>query len=310
VVLVARGGKPFFHRAYGMADRDKSLRNRTTTRFDIGSITKLITKTAVGQLLRGGKLRLDDTVAKLLPDYPHLEIAGPITIQQLLDHRSGLGDIFNDRWDDAPKDELIRPGDFFSLFADLPLQFEPGTSRAYSNAGYIMLGAIVEAAVGKPYAEYVEQKIFRPSGMVRSGFPVRDGSVSDLAIGYTREGAEGEGGEPRPNLGMLPLQGCPAGSSSHAAEDLLKLDRALRDGSLLGPWTDWVFTGVAPADGATKKRDAGSPAGHGIGVAGGGPGVNAGLESNGETTVVVLANQDPPVAMELASQISRALSKP
>jgi len=301
VVLVGRAGKPIFHRAYGMANREAGRANATDTRFDVGSITKLMTKVAVGQLAEAGKLSLDATLAEVLPDYPNQEIARRITIGQLLGHRSGLGDIFNDRWDSYPKDKLTSPSDFFPLFVDLPLQFEPGERQSYSNAGYIVLGAVVEAVSGEPYVKYLDKHVFRPAGMSRSGFPVRDGTSADLAVGYTREGASDD--SLRPNLGMLPIRGCPAGSSSHTAEDLWKLDRALRADKLLGPqWTDWVYGGTTPS-GKAVARD--RPASHAMGVAGGGPGVNAVLESDPELTVIVLSNLDPPAAQRLGGQLQR-----
>ena len=304
VVFVGRAGKPIFHRAYGMANRESGRANATNTRFDVGSITKLLTKIAVAQLAEAGKLSLDDTLADVLPSYPNQEIARRITLRQLLKHRSGLGDIFNDRWDDYPKDKLVSPSDFFPLFSDLPLNFEPDQSQSYSNAGYIVLGAVVEAVSGKPYAEYLDTHVFRPAGMRRSGFPVRDGTSADLAVGYTREGAADDG--LHPNLGMLPIRGCPAGSSSHTAEDLWKFDLALRGDKLLGPgWTDWVFTGKQPS-GKTESRD--NPPSFAMGVAGGGPGVNAVLESDPELTVIVLSNLDPPTASRLGRQLKRAFA--
>ena len=103
----------------------------------------------------------------------------------------------------------------------------------------------------------------------------------------------------RSNLGMLPIRGCPAGSSSHAAQDLLELDRALRAGKLLDEeWTAWVF-------GAGDGDDSGSAV---IGIAGGGPGVSAGWESNGEVAAIVLANLDPPSGEALAFDLYRGLT--
>jgi CubicO group peptidase (beta-lactamase class C family) len=301
VVLMARDGKTFFNRAYGQADRERGLANEPDTRFDIGSITKMMTKVAVAQLAQAGQLALDDTVHEHLPDYPDREIATKITIRQLLDHSSGLGDIFNERWDDADKSRLETPQSFFPLFSGEPLQFEPGASRSYSNAGYIVLGAIVEAASGEAYADYLDEHLFRPAGMSRSGFPLRDGTAPDLAIGYTRQGEDGTDGE-RPNLGLLPIRGCPAGSSSHTAADLLRFDQALRSGRLLDArWTAWVYSDQLPEAGSDGPRD------WGIAVAGGGPGVSAVLETDGTATAIVLANQDPPVATDLGRELFQAL---
>ncbi|MFQ5525350.1 MAG: serine hydrolase [Thermoanaerobaculia bacterium] len=302
VVLLARDGEPVFHRAYGKAEREAGRAVTTATAFDVGSITKMITKVAIAQLAQAGKLGLSDAVSEHLPDYPNSEVAKMITIQQLVDHSSGLGDIFNQRWVEADKSKFVQPDDFFSLFADEPLQFTPGEKRSYSNAGYITLGAVVSAASGRPYFDYVEERIFRPAGMSDSGFPVKDGSDVSLAIGYTRGGPTGghadATGPLESNLGMLPIRGCPAGSSTHTASDLLKLDSALRAGKLADPeWTAWVF-------GSVSVRETSD---YGIGVAGGGPGVSAGWEGNGGATAIVLANLDPPAGSGLVLELFRAI---
>ncbi len=303
VVLLARGGEPVFHRAYGVADRSSGRPMEITTQLDVGSITKLLTKIAVGQLVQAGKLGLDDELGRHLPSYPNPEVARRVTLRQLVEHSSGMGDIFGPRWAAADKSRFVEPADFFPLFADQPLAFEPGAGRAYSNAGYITLGAVVAAVSGRSYFDYVEERIFRPAGMTRSGFAVRDGSNPALAIGYTRGGPEGPaaGGELQANLGLLPIRGCPAGSSSHAAADLLALDRALRGGRLLdAERTAWVL-GVAAGEDPARAL---------VGIAGGGPGVSAGWESNGEVTAIVLANLDPPAGEGLAMELYRALSGP
>ena len=303
VVLLASRGEPLFHRGYGLAERQSGRAVDTNTRFDIGSITKLLTRIAIGQLAEAGKLGLGDTIADHLPRYPDAEIAAKVTVQHLLDHSSGLGDIFNRRWQEADRTKIVEPEEFFPLFAGEPLRFEPGEGRSYSNAGFVVLGAIVAAVSGKRYFEYVEESIFAPAGMTASGFPVRDGSDPTIAVGYTRGGPTGgqvgAGGPLEPNLGMLPVRGCPAGSSTHTAEDLLRLDRALRAGQLLDEeWTAWVF-------GAEPGRGGG---GWEIGVAGGGPGVSAGWESSGAATAIVLANLDPPAGEGLARELFRVLA--
>jgi CubicO group peptidase (beta-lactamase class C family) len=297
VVLLARNGEPFFYRAYGDSNRERGLANTVDTRFDIGSITKLLTRVAVAQLAQASTLDLEATVQSVLPDYPNPAVGSRITIQQLLDHSSGLGDIFNERWEEGDRSTMLAPRDFFPLFVDLPLQFEPGTSSSYSNAGFVVLGAIVEKVSGEPYVDYLARHVFAPAGMKDSGFPVRDGSDPGLAIGYTREG----GGELRPNLGMLPLRGCPAGSSSHTAADLMRLDRALRGGRLLDArWTAWVYTGALGDSPGSAWQ---------IAILGGAAGVSAALDAGPALTIVVLANLDPPTAAQTAQEVSRALAR-
>ena len=221
-VLISRGGDIAFEGQYGMANRENGIPVTAKTRFDIGSITKNFTKVAIGQLARDGKLSFDDRLIEHVPDYPNREIARKITIGQLLTHSSGMGDMFNERFEKTPKDTLLTPKDFFPIFAEQPLEFEPGTGRQYSNAGYIVLGAVVEGASGMTYTDYLQKEIFKPAHMKASGFPKRDGSHPELAIGYTNRGsANGQQGR---NIGMLPIRGCPAGSSSHTAADLLRFD--------------------------------------------------------------------------------------
>ncbi|MCZ6696712.1 MAG: serine hydrolase [Acidobacteria bacterium] len=305
-LLVSRKGEILFEGAYGLANREAGVPNHPKTMFDLGSITKAFTKIAAGQLIRDGKIAIDDTILDHIPDYPNREAGKKITIAHLLNHSSGLGDIFDGRFLELRK-SLIAPRDFFTLFADRPLLFEPGERRQYSNAGYILLGAIIEAASGQPYDEYIMEKIFDPAGMDRSGFFERNGTVRDVAVGYTRGGPGNDSGDLRPNSEILPIKGCPAGSSSSSAGDLLKFDRALRSGRLLGPeWTGWYFTGETPGAGSATDRPDHGPGGYQIAIAGGGPGVNTALESGDDLVVIVLVNLDPPVAQELARKIQRA----
>jgi CubicO group peptidase (beta-lactamase class C family) len=136
--LIARGGEPLFLRSYGMADRDRRLANADGTRYNIGSITKTLTKVALLQLRDAGKLDFAKTLRTYLPDYPS-KVADEITLQQLVDHRSGMGDIFGPAFE-ARKDGLRTLADYLALFADAPLEFAPGTDERYSNAGYVVLG--------------------------------------------------------------------------------------------------------------------------------------------------------------------------
>ena len=199
VVLLAKAGKPFFHQAYGMANRDFGVPNRPDTKFNIGSINKVFTQVAIGQLLQQGKLALDDTIRKHLPDYSG-PAADRITIQQLLTNTSGLGDTFGERYDATPKDRLRTLSDYLPLFVGDPLLFDPGTSRKYSNAGYVVLGLVVEKLSGQGYHDYVRQHIFGPAGMINSDAYPQDEVVANRAVGYTREGPKGPiAGPRRPN---------------------------------------------------------------------------------------------------------------
>ncbi|HJQ70118.1 MAG TPA: serine hydrolase domain-containing protein [Blastocatellia bacterium] len=294
-VLLAKNGKPLFQKAYGLASKEFNVPNRVDTKFNLGSINKIFTKVAIGQLVEKGKLSFDDKIIKHLPDYPNREAAEKVTIQHLLQMSSGIGDFFGDKFDATAKDRLRRNGDFIPLFAAQPLAFEPGAKRQYSNGGYIVLGAIIEKVSGQDYYDYVREHIFKPAGMENTDSYEADAVIQNLAIGYTREGANGRGR--RNNFYTRPARGSSAGGGYSTAEDLLKFAIALSNNKLLSPeFTNWMFTGqMSPKAGGRG----------GFGFAGGAPGINATVEINSDSgyTAVVMSNYDPPSAERVGKQM-------
>ncbi|HEX6085984.1 MAG TPA: serine hydrolase domain-containing protein [Thermoanaerobaculia bacterium] len=290
-VLVAKDGEVQFEKAYGLANRAKNIPNKTTTRFNLGSITKDFTKVAIGQLAQAGKLKLDAPILTYLPNYPNKEVAQKVTVQQLVDHTSGLGDVFTERFWKTKPEVMETPQHFIDFFAADPLKFEPGKGEAYSNYGYVVLGAIIEAVSGRSYFDYIQKHVFDRGGLAGSGFFNVRKLPADTAIGYTLRGG---GSEPRDNSEMRPsVRGIPAGGSYSPARDLLRFDRALRAKKLMNDeWTRWMFHGDPNAE---------------VTWAGGSPGVNAAVSSNATWTVVVLTNQDPPRAEKLAPKILQSL---
>jgi CubicO group peptidase (beta-lactamase class C family) len=279
VVLLAQGGVPIFEQAVGLADRERKIPNRLDTKFNIGSINKAFTALAVRQLTAQGKLSLDDPIGKYLPDYPNLEAALKVTVRHLVDMTSGIGDFFGDRYQAAPKDKLQSLKDYLPLFADKPLEFEPGSRNQYSNGGYVVLGLIVEKASGQDYYAYVREHIFKPAGMTDTDSYAKDADVANRARGYTRSGSGWI-----PNDDTLPGRGSSAGGGYSTAHDLLKYVAALQKGTL----------GKLPEDMQG-----------GMGIAGGAPGLNAGVEWDPQRgyAIIVLANLDPPAAERIALQI-------
>ena len=308
VVLIAKNGKPFFHKAYGMANRDFGAPSRPDTKFNLGSINKVFTQVAIAQLAEHGKLSLSDTIRKHLPDYLSA-VADKITIQQLVTMTSGLGDFFGERFDATPKSRFRTLADFVPLFVNRPLLFEPGTSRSYSNAGYIVLGLVIEKASGQSYYDYVRQHVFLPAGMKDTDAYMQDAVVPNRAVGYTRESEDGkpQPGPKRTNVYTLPARSSSAGGGYSTAPDLLAFDSAMRADKLLSPaWTGWYFSdkSKAPAAGAAPRKHSG-----GSGFAGGSPGVNGVIETDLDTgySIVVLSNDDPPSAETVAKKIRQWL---
>jgi D-alanyl-D-alanine carboxypeptidase len=273
VVVVAKNGVPVFQRAYGFADREAKRANTVETAFNIGSINKMFTNIAIRQLVAEGKLDLDSTLAKYWPDYPNAEIAKRVTIRQLMTHRSGIGGNIFAAPTGKTRHAIRHNNDYLQLFVNRPLDFEPGTRQQYSNAGFIVLGMLVERLSGVDYYRYVRERIYQPAGLSRTAaFPV-DSLPPNTAIGYTREF-----GPVSRNTETLPGRGSAAGGGYTTAQDLVRFIQALRE----------------------RKVPGGPPAG--VGVAGGAPGLNAVLdgELNGGYDLIVLANLDPPAAENVA----------
>src|SRR2546423_2249063 len=286
VVVLAKDGVPVYQSAHGLADRGHAIANNLQTAFNLGSINKVFTQIAILQLYAAGKLDPDSTLAKYWPDYPNQEVARKITIRQLMRHTSGIGgNIFK-----APvggkRSDIRRLRDYLPLFVNEPLQFEPGSKSAYSNAGYIVLGLLIERLSGQDYYSYVREHIFEPAGMTRTGSFAVDSLPPNTALGYTRGDEEAPPSAPvHPNTQELPGRGSSAGGGYSTTDDLLKFLKALREHRIAN----------------------GLPAG--LGVAGGSGGVNAILDGAlpGGDDLVVLANLDPPAAQRVARMAHEGL---
>jgi len=279
VILVAQNGIPLFEQAYGFADREKKIPNRVDTKFNIGSINKSFTGLAIRQLVAEKKVSLDDPIGKFLPDYQNRDAAAKVTVRHLMNMTSGIGDFFGDRYEATPKEKIRSLEDYLPLFADKPLEFEPGAKERYSNGGYVVLGLIIAKASGTDYYTYVRDHIFKPAGMNDSASFEKDAAVPNRAIGYARDGSSW-----KPNYETLPGRGSSAGGGYSTARDLLKYTIALGEGTIAGS--------------PEEMRG-------GLGIAGGAPGINAILEWDPESgyVVAVMSNFGPPSAQRVGRQI-------
>jgi D-alanyl-D-alanine carboxypeptidase len=296
VVLLAKDGRPVFHKSYGLASKEYGVANDAETKFNIGSIDKVFTKIAIGQLLEKGRISsVDDKLEKYLPDYPNHDAASKVTLRQILNMQSGIGDIFGPTFFDTAKDKFRNIADYLPLFASQPLAFEPGTNRKYSNGGYIVLGAVIEKISGQNYFDYVRENIFKPLGMGNTDFYEGDVPTSNLASGYTRD-RENPQAPRRNNIYTRPARGSSAGGGYSTAGDLLKFANAIEAGKIKNPAFD---------EGAPKPANVAFAVMRGVGAAGGAPGLNATLETAlpGGYTIVALSNYDPPTAEVVSAKI-------
>jgi D-alanyl-D-alanine carboxypeptidase len=301
-VLIGEGDAIQFTGAYGLADRDAGRPNTAETRFNLGSINKTFTAIAIAQLIQRGRLTLEDTLAKHIPDYPNREAATQITIQQLLSHRSGIGPFMRGDFGGA-----TTVAEMVKVVAAEPLAFAPGAQQQYSNGGYVLLGRIVELLSGETYTGYISDHIYKRAEMISTGFAKAGDRDQRLAMGYSPTALGQPVREPRP--------GNPAGGGYSTVTDLFRFSRALRGGRLLDErMTDFVLTGTfsgasGPRFGfALREQAAGTR--RFVGNGGGAPGVNAEFrfEPAGEFTVVVLANSSPPAATRLLNEILERLA--
>ena len=306
--LIARNGKPVFAQAYGLADREKKTPNTLKTRFRIGSMNKMFTAVATLQLVQSGKLDLKAPFGKYLTDYPNKDVASKVTIEQLLSHTGGTGDIFGPEFDKR-RLELKTLRDYVSLYGQRALQFEPGSRWQYSNYGFLLLGVLIEQVSGQSYYDYVRDHIFKTAGMTATASDPEDQTVSDRSVGYTKFGGDSW----RPNTDTLPYRGTSAGGGYSTVEDLLRFATALQANKLLNAqYTELLTTGKVDAGGGKyafgfqdKVVNGARCFGHG----GGAPGMNGALDicPGPGYVIAVLANMDPPAAGRISDFISNRL---
>ncbi len=197
VVLVAQRGKIVREAAYGLSDIENHVPFRTDTVCWLASVTKPVTTAAIMKLVEAGKLRLDDPVEKYIPEFQTQKDKegrhAAITIRQLLTHTAGLPgdpptrkDVFDPQWRGKSVAETVGP------IARATLEFTPGTKVQYSNAGFYVLGRIIEIASGRPYADYVKEKILDPLGMKEAFYPRLLASVEPRRMASVYRQRQGE----------------------------------------------------------------------------------------------------------------------
>lgn len=226
-VLISQSGKIILAKAYGLANYELKAPLHVRSKFRIGSLTKSFTAAAILQLAEKGALRLEDPLARFLPDYPEGE---KITIHHLLTHTSGIANFTNLPEYAKFKLNPATPSQTIGLFRQLPLQFEPGAKFAYSNSGYILLTAVIEKVSGRRYADYLRENIFLPLNMLDTAYDDSDAVIKHRALGYSLKDGEMINA---PYIDMTVPAG--AGGLLSTVEDLFAWDQVLRTDRLLSP---------------------------------------------------------------------------
>lgn len=244
VVLVAQHGHVVYRAAYGLANREWQVPNAVDGAFRIGSLTKPITAMVVLQLVQEEKLRLDGTLGEYLPALYGNTPAAAVTVAQLLNHTSGIADMpanYNEPWWQTQARLSFTPEEFAKAWIPGKLLSAPGTAWRYNNAGYFLLGMIIEKVTGASYEANLQQRILDKAGMKNSGMYRSSDIVPRLAEGYETR-ADLSLGRPMP---ISPTVSFAAAGVYATVDDLFRLDRALYGDTLLAErsrqamWTNY-----------------------------------------------------------------------
>jgi CubicO group peptidase (beta-lactamase class C family) len=182
VVLIAKEGQPIYRKAYGLANLELNVMNKSEYLFAIGSMSKQFTAVCILKLVQEGKINLQDDVVKYLPDYNMHGVH--ITIENLLSHTSGIINPFDVKGVLAKAMLDESPKEIMNLFADEPLHFKPGTDWSYSNSNYLLAGLIIEKVSGMPLSAYLQQNIFTPLEMSHTYIGNHDSALFNSVTGY------------------------------------------------------------------------------------------------------------------------------
>jgi CubicO group peptidase (beta-lactamase class C family) len=245
VALVWEDGAPVFAHVAGLAHRGHQVPVTPDTRFQVASVTKMVTATTALRLVERGTLRLDRPLLDFLPpEYRPASLDRRHTLHHLLSHTSGLTNYHDDEdetwasftsaWDRVPVYHARGPMDILPLFADLPAASEPGIFL-YADANFILIGVLIEWVTGKSFREVATEEVLVPAGMVDSGFFQIDLEPRNMATAYMA--TDDSPDTWRSNVYSVPAGGMPDGGLNTTAADLARLLDAIGSGILVQPDT-------------------------------------------------------------------------
>ena len=254
-IAVGIGNDLVWAEGFGFTDLDQRTTVTPQTRFRIGTASTVLTSAAVGMLVERGRLNLDDPIQKYVPEFG--EKAWPVTLRQVMAHVAGIARDGGDEGSLLSR-RCERTIEGVHLIANDSLRFEPGTEYRFSNYGFILVSAAVEAAAGEPFLTFMRARIFDPLGMDGTMADFTDTPVPDKATSYFPRFAA----DPRygPHLMREVDYSCYAGAATFAStpSDLVRFGMAINNGRLLQPAT------VALLQGA-QRLASGQETGYGLG---------------------------------------------
>ena len=254
VVRIDRAGDVELAKAYGLADRRHAIALTVDTQLGIASGTKGLTALTVVSLVEEGALALAATARSVLGDDLPL-VADDVTVEQLLSHRSGIGDYLDESvLDDdvtayvmpVPVQELATTEQYLAVLDGYPTAFAAGTSFAYCNGGYVLLALIAERVGGEPFHELVRHRVTEPAGLTSTAFLRSDELPGTAATGYLATD------DARTNVLHLPVRGSGDGGIYTTAADVSALWAAFFDARIVS--AAWVDEMVRPRRGEPEAE--------------------------------------------------------
>ena len=225
-LLVARGDEVLYRGSRGHADVDADIPLSADGLFRIGSVTKQFAAAGLLTLVEAGKVSLDDPLSKYVADYPN---GAHISVRQLLDHTSGVKSYTDiPGMMDGPIRKDVDTAQLIASFKDEKIDFAPGQAWAYNNSGYVLVGAVIEAASGQPWHQYLQQALFEPLGLADTGYGADPAIVARQVHGYSLDG-----GKVHPAKPLSMTQPHAAGALVSSVDDLHRWNRALHEGKVL-----------------------------------------------------------------------------
>lgn len=227
VFMVTKNGKPIYKKAFGKANLELGVDLTTNNVFQLASMTKQFTAISILMLEEQGKLNIQDSISKYIPDYPN---GNKITIHHLLTHTSGIKDFtkMKSLKDIAQKE--MSPKMMVDFFKNEPVDFEPGEKFEYNNSGYILLGYIIEFTSGVSFDDFIKENIFKKIGMNQSGYATDRKIIKDRAYGYQKK----ESGYVNKTVINFSVPYA-SGALMSSLSDMLKWQNALSGNVLLKP---------------------------------------------------------------------------
>ncbi len=236
-IYIVQKNKVLYERTNGFADLANEIPNTAETKFASASAGKVFTAVGILQLIEQGKIKLDDTLGKLL-DIELYDVDKDVTVKQLLNHTSGVPDYFDEStmneyeelWIDYPNYKIRHNSDLLPLFIKKPMMYPKGEKFQYNNSGYVLLAMIIEKVTGMYFDQYLKKNVFDVCGMKSTGYYELDKLPSKCANNYIYCA---DTDDYRTNIFSVDVKGTGAGGAFITVKDIINFWTNLLGGKLI-----------------------------------------------------------------------------